>query len=123
MKRALIVLSILFAALAAWIIAFPDKNPFTKLFSKKSTSASGSVTVSADVSDTSTNSTNYFPLKKGDVNYLVAEMQRGLNDFWGANLTVDGIFGSKTYSRLAALGFNADAVSSEEYIKIINGTA
>lgn len=137
MKKGILVLTILFAALAAWIVAFPDKNPFAKLFAKPATpgqpqpiiTAAKTAFVASPTLKTSVFSppaapvqdSDGFPLMTGSRGQYVRWMQAGLNNNYGCDLTIDGIFGSRTYKAVSATGFNADAVDRGEYLKIING--
>lgn len=41
-----------------------------------------------------------YPIKRGDSGTVVTFIQSGLNDTWGAGLTVDGKFGPKTEAAL-----------------------
>ena len=136
MKKALIILTILFAMLAAWIVAFPQKNPFKNLFSKDSqpdnTPDKTPVVTSPQPINTGSQSPGSFlpqtpiqqnllgfPLMQGSTGVYVRNMQAGLNDRFGSDLVLDGIFGTKTYKAVSSHGFNADAVSYSEYKQIV----
>jgi hypothetical protein len=60
-----------------------------------------------------------FPLSIGSTGEYVKAIQKALNDRFGSNLVVDGIFGSKTAKALGAHGFNADAVYYKHYNEIV----
>lgn len=135
MKKALIILTILFAMLAAWIVAFPQKNPFKTLFSKdKQPATPGAIPITTAPQAIKTGSQSPgsflpqtpisqdllgFPLMQGSTGVYVRNMQAGLNDRFGSDLVLDGIFGPKTYKAISANNFNADAVSYQEYKEIV----
>nr|WP_319570250.1 hypothetical protein [uncultured Draconibacterium sp.] len=138
MKKGLFIIAIVVSAIAAWMIAFPDKNPFKNLFKKANPNNSGAsdplIKVNAafntnpsvypsrfNVPAPPTQDSYGFPLMKGSRGEYVTALQSGLNDNFGSDLEIDGIFGQKTYNTLSAHGFNADAISRTEYLKIING--
>ncbi len=47
---------------------------------------------------------NTMPLKKGSTGDLVKDVQRGINQYFSGNITIDGIFGSQTESALRSRG-------------------
>jgi peptidoglycan hydrolase-like protein with peptidoglycan-binding domain len=132
MKKALIILAVLAAAAAAWIVAFPGKNPFKNLFGKSATAGTPIPVTTAQPINTGTTVNGAFqtqpvtkpdalgfPLRQGSTGTYVKAMQAALNDRFGSSLVVDGIFGPKTYKAVSANGFNADAVSYQEYQMIL----
>ena len=142
MKKGLLILAIAFAALSAWMLAFPNKNPLKKLFGNNTGYGAGSASVADQLPGNKTNNAfgvnsqsnssvfspvpppvkdaYGFPITMGDRGAYVSQIQNGLNVHYGSDLDVDGIFGTKTYKALSSHGFNADAVSRTEFLRIIN---
>ena len=132
MKKALIILSILAAAFAAFIVIFPDLNPLKNLFKKgdgdnPDTGNTGNPPVVPPVVPPVTGTGNQsgefrlgFPLSKGSKGSYVSAMQTALNKKYNTSLTIDGDFGSKTYRALSVNGFNPDSVTYSDYLKIIS---
>lgn len=131
MKKAIIIISILAAAFAAFIVIFPDKNPLKKWLTKSHTDplnpktplTTGTTATDTRMPERVTNSEQYrlgFPLTKGSKGTYVMALQAALNKKYYTNLVVDGIFGAKTYRALSVNGFNPDAVTFADYQKIIS---
>lgn len=143
MKSIKWILLLAVAALAAYMIAFPDKwrGWFGLSTSTGTSTGTGAGTVAVVGGSTAVNSStpisgtntyassfadkanvvkdiNGFPLVQGDTGDKVKVLQAALNRNWGSALVVDGIFGPKTYKAISANGFNADALSLKEYYQI-----
>lgn len=130
MKKAIIIISVLFVALAAWIVAFPDKNPILKAFGKKpATPGAGNQPatqpayngISFKPTETAPDTVPGFPLMQGSRGDYVKQFQAALNDNYGSTLAEDGIFGIKTYTAASAHGFNADAITYSDYLRALAG--
>jgi hypothetical protein len=139
MKKVVITLVILGGICAAWVIAFPNSNPFKKWFSKTDdgSTASGKNTTTGTaqpVSTTTATSTGSpfiqsntavtkdsrgFPLSVGSTGKYVSMIQEALNKRFGSSLAVDGILGSKTAKALSANGFNPDAIYYKHFNDIV----
>lgn len=71
---------------------------------------------------TSTSTSGSFPLvKKRGVQANVAELQTALNEHYGTNLTVDGLFGGTTEEALFSI-FGVKTVSEDLFDDITGGT-
>jgi hypothetical protein len=97
---------LLILALVAFYYFFGYKKGRTvaEIFKGSENSSSGNSTGSSGSNSGNSSGSNALPygslpLKKGDKNQLVVLMQRGLN-FLGADLIVDGDFGTKTETAL-----------------------
>lgn len=134
MKKTVLILTILVTAIIAWVIAFPDNNPVTRLFATAKTKLSGSgsrVSTPGTVPAGETGlfnppppvvqDVNGFPLMQGSRGEYVKNLQRAMNQNFGSELDVDGIFGPITFRALSSHGFDADAVSYQEYLQILRG--
>ena len=139
MKNSLLMLAVLVAAVAAWIVAFPNKNPIKKVFAKPSTGGGAtvpsSITPAQPVNAIKTGRSYPgsfvpqipvdssgkvgFPLMQGSTGQYVRNVQRALNERYGSTLVVDGIFGPKTYKALSSHNFNADALNYQEYLILL----
>lgn len=128
MKKALTIIAILGAAMAAYIVLFPTNNPLKKLFTKPATGPDNAtpgdpiVPNVPNVPSASASASPYrlgFPLAKGSKGTYVLAIQAALNKKFNTSLTLDGIFGPKTYRALSVNGFNPDAVTFTDYQKII----
>jgi peptidoglycan hydrolase-like protein with peptidoglycan-binding domain len=135
MKKSLIILAVLMTALAAWLVAFPGKNPFKGLIKKAGTTPiainpvlpnplqpiqtdnvpTGAFNPPPAVTDLMPG----FPLSQGSRGTYVSRMQEALNNRYGSSLAVDGIFGPKTYKAVSSNGFNADAVTYNTWKQIL----
>ena len=135
MKKSLLILTIAVVAVLGWLLAFPEKNPFKGLLQKKSLTPANPLAPNA-AQPIPTGETTHpsvfhppviptpdkpgFPLTMGSRGQYVKELQAGLNMNYGSGLVTDGIFGSKTYKAVSSHGFNADAVTWDDYSVIIS---
>lgn len=122
MKKIIIIISILLAAAAAWILAFPNKNPLKKIAAKTpgNQPISTNETIPGSFLPISgTTDMAGFPMSQGARGQLVKALQSALNNKYGSGLVVDGIFGPKTYKALSSNGYNADSLSYKEYLRLI----
>jgi hypothetical protein len=115
MKKPLIIIGLLVAILAAYWYAFG--NPVKKIFgtagtgTNSGTSANNTTTPGTSPGGNFHNTAdvvqdaNGFPLMVGSNNTYVSEIQTALNNRFGSDLTVDGVFGEKTRKALSAHGF------------------
>lgn len=128
MKKAVLIISLLAAAFAAFIVIFPDKNPLKKWLKKPATdtddnnaAAPGSKPAATSQQPAAADSYRLgFPLKQGSKGTYVAAIQAALNKKYFTNLVIDGIFGPKTYRALSVNGFNPDNVTFADYQKLIS---
>ena len=134
MKKAVLIISLLAAAFAAFIVIFPDKNPLKKWLKRPAadplTPATDPLTPGTTATDTrmptpksQPAADSYrlgFPLRQGSKGTYVAAIQAALNKKYFTNLVVDGIFGPKTYRALSVNGFNPDNVTFADYQKLIS---
>ena len=128
-KNLFIITAVVIGIIAAWLVLFPGKKPWS-ILSKKQIIPSpdvstATVVTSADtgnvmnpVTTTTVRDANGFPVMYGDRGNLVAAIQEGLNLKFGSSLIVDGIFGRKTLKALSVHGYN-DAVSNAQYLEIV----
>ena len=136
MKKTFIILVIIAAAVAAWIVAFPGNNPLKRLFSSNSTNDGSELDKVLPNAEQPIPTENIqpgsfqpqtpitqdllgFPLMKGSTGMYVRNMQAALNDRYGSDLVVDGIFGTKTYKSVSSHGFDPDAVTYTDYQRML----
>jgi hypothetical protein len=60
-----------------------------------------------------------FPLSIGSHGQYVEIIQKALNERFGSNLVVDGVFGTKTAKALSTHGYNPDAIYYKHFNEIV----
>lgn len=70
-------------------------------------------TINGQIPGTVTN--DNFPLQIGSVGHNVEVLQAALNKLSGSNLTIDGVFGSKTKDKVMAAGPNLYPVQKDDF--------
>ena len=128
MKKTLIILGLIVAVLVAYWVAY-GVNPVKKLIGGYSTNENNDTPVETETVKSPGGSFNIpaeptkdaygFPLSIGSTGEYVRKMQQALNENYGSELVVDGIFGTKTAKALSAHGFNPDAIYWKHYYKIL----
>lgn len=126
-KKVFIILGVLVALVATYMLLFPGKNPFRSL-KKLTSNSSGTITDPATAGTTPgapniPGQTSGFPLAQDVHTYKksVATLQEALNYQFGSGLVVDGYFGPKTLRALKVLGYaQNDTLSWEEYAAIVD---
>ncbi len=141
MKKYLIPVLLIAGIFAAYWIAY-GINPLKKIFGGSGTDSNadtpapeettgaadstGKVSPNAQPSQSSflkspapTKDSRGFPLSIGSTGEYVKMIQTALNDRFGCNLTLDGIFGQKTAKALSANGYNADAIYYKHFNEIV----
>lgn len=131
-KKIFIILGILVALLAAWLVLFPGKNPLTASKAKAPAPEPGPAKSTPQaVAPTNGSFTPVpptdgqpagFPISPDSHVYRadIAEIQKNMNDFHGSALVVDGYFGPKTLAALKAYGYAATGVLNfAEYNEIL----
>lgn len=138
MKKIWIIILLAVAVFAAYWAAY-GINPIKKLFGSSTeensgaqnktpnsgspeTPTVGSVNGSFIPSSTVTQDKNGFPLMQGSKGKYVEMLQKALNDRYGSDLVVDGIFGTKTAKALSAHGFNPDAIYYKHFNQVLGYT-
>ncbi len=125
MKKLLIPALLLIGIFAAYWAAFG--NPITKIFGTKSpdvppAKVAGSVSTKTGSflpSPEIVQDKNGFPLMAGSRGDYVKQLQQALNDRYGSELVIDGVFGTKTAKALSAHGFNPSAIYYKHYNEIL----
>lgn len=124
MKNKIFVgLAVLVALVAAWIVLFPGKTPWSYLKKKTISASTGDTSAPATAitpapSAPATKGADGFPVVYGDKGTDVAAIQEGLNLKFGSNLSVDGIFGPLTRKALSAHGYS-DTITKAQYLEIV----
>ena len=143
MKKYLVILGLAAGVFVAYWVAF-GVNPLKKIFGGSATDTSdtpaspatpasssaatntGTISPNAPASQSSFTKSEApkkdsrgFPLSTGSTGEYVKMIQKALNDRFGSNLVVDGIFGTKTAKALGAHGFNADAIYYKHFNEIL----
>ena len=123
MKKLFIPALLLIGIIAAYWAAFG--NPIDKIFPPKAAdpvvpantsttkSAGGSFTIAPKI----VQDAQGFPLMQGSRNTFVLNLQKALNDRFGSELELDGVFGIKTAKALSAHNFST-VVYHKHYAEI-----
>ena len=135
MKKLLIPILLIAGIIGAYWVAFG--NPLDKIFKRSDLSNPDEPIddvkpVSPGVSPNSTapqssyikqpvpgKDAKGFPLSVGSRGEYVEIIQKALNERYGANLIVDGVFGSKTSKSLSTHGYNPDAIYYKHFNEIV----
>jgi peptidoglycan hydrolase-like protein with peptidoglycan-binding domain len=136
MKKFLIPILLIVGIIGAYWVAYG--NPIDKIFKRSNPdqpddTSTGSVPAdSASVSPNSTAAQSSFmkqpvpgkdakgfPLSVGSRGQYVEIIQKALNERFGSNLVVDGVFGTKTAKALSTHGYNPDAIYYKHFNEIV----
>jgi len=131
MKKPLIITAaIILIAAAVYFYYYPSKNILEVLGIKKPAIVPGITGATTGLEDLTTKTpisgsfvkqaaivqdANGFPLMPGSSNGYVKKVQQALNDRFGSELVVDGIYGTKTEKALSAHGFQSTIYYAHYY--------